>query len=336
MTQNRRNFIKSSAAVTFLTVSKASAQAVTRTIGIFHSTQLDDEALNCFKAGLGLPNIFANIRNFGEAKGRYGGSHGHDELRGYLHGHPVDLIVAAGGVASQMSASEELASVPIPFVYLSGRAPTQPSSTDNGKYCGVILNTSGQYSNALTNPNPPSFANLGIAASDVWLIQNYNSDMTPGELADWGYNKYSFRFFESSSPIDNPNPNNPPAVQTAFANEWARFARLYSGMKPKGVIVSSDPYFRLTAHLFKAAMKNALGNSIPISYPFKDFNPSSPDFLLPNGAILSSTTTTDPNTAYYKLGKQAAAALDGLSPGNPIPTNSIPSLKWDGSNWAKA
>jgi hypothetical protein len=326
MTQDRRNFIKSTTALTFITVSKASAQQ-SRTIGIFHSTQFDQEPLDCFKAGLASVGHSwqPTYNNEGEAKGQYGGSHGHSALRGFIHNKHVDLIVAAGGVASQMSALEEL--VNIPFVYLSGRAPTPPSSTANGQYCGVILNTSAQYSNA--------FASLGISADDVWLIQNYNSDMTPGELADWGYKRYSFRLFESSpsSPIDNPNPNSTPAVQTAFANEWARFARLYPGVQPKGVIVSSDPYFRLTAQSFKSAMKTALGTNVPMCYPFKDFNPSSPDFLLPKGATLSSSTTTDPNTAYFKLGIQAATVLNNSSSGNPIPANSIPSQTWNGMSW---
>jgi hypothetical protein len=81
-------------------------------------------------------------------------------------------------------------------------------------------------------------------------------------------------------------------------------------------------------------MKTALGTNVPICYPFKDFNPSSPDFLLPNGATLSSSTTTDPNTAYFQLGIQAATVLNNSSSGNPIPTNSISSKTWNGMSWA--
>jgi hypothetical protein len=172
---------------------------------------------------------------------------------------------------------------------------------------------------------------MGFGKSDVLLIQNYNSDFTGGELIAWGYNYPSFRFFESSVPIDNPNPNSEPAVQKGFQQEWERFLRLYQ--KPKGVIVNSDPYFRLTATLFKAALKQNLPN-IPVCYPFSDYGPfTSPDFLLPGAPTLSSGTATDPNNAYYVLGARTAVVLSGLSSGVPIPINKIDSMIWNGSAW---
>jgi hypothetical protein len=199
MSQNRREFIKSSTAVTLLTVSSASAAPATRNIAVFHSTRMSDQDLRCFQAGLGSSNIWqASIVKAGEAFGQYGGSHGHDVLRSFIRGKHVNLIVAAGGVSSQASASEELAAVQIPFIYMSGRAPNPPSSPNDGKFCGVILNIFPQYSNALIR-----FNTMGISRGDVWLIQNYNADMTAGELVEWGYNNNSFRFFESSAGTDN-------------------------------------------------------------------------------------------------------------------------------------
>src|ERR1700730_15927071 len=100
MTQNRRDFIKSSTAVTLLTVSSASAAPATRTIGIFHTTQISPEELACFQAGLGsdwTPD------KKGEAKGKYGGSVGYSELSKYIKDN-VDVFVAAGGVTSQVFA----------------------------------------------------------------------------------------------------------------------------------------------------------------------------------------------------------------------------------------
>jgi hypothetical protein len=130
---------------------------------------------------------------------------------------------------------------------------------------------------------------LGISRGDVWLIQNHNADMTPGELAEWGHNNISFRFFESASGTNHPDPLDDAAVAKAFDQEWARFLRLYP--KPKALIVNPDPYFRLKAQAFKTAIKKALGN-IPVCYPFNDYGPfSPPDFLLPNAPTLSSATT---------------------------------------------
>jgi hypothetical protein len=50
MTQNRRDLIKSSTAMTFLTVSNASTQAANRTVGIVHTTEISDQDMACFQA----------------------------------------------------------------------------------------------------------------------------------------------------------------------------------------------------------------------------------------------------------------------------------------------
>jgi hypothetical protein len=333
MTQNRRDFIKSSAALTFLTVTSASAQ-VARRIGIFHSTKINDQEMACFMHGLGSSaNWTPSTVKKGEAYGAYGGSRGRRVLHRYIDGN-VDVIVAAGGVTSQMAALEALPHLPIPFVYMSGRAANPPSSTANGKYCGVILNVFAQYTNALNNTN---FTSVGIQGKgDVLLIQNYNADMTPDELKEWGYNYPSFRFFESAVPINNPDPDadNSANIQAAFDKEWVRFSRL-NLPRPKGVIVNPDPYFRQTASDFIAALKRALPN-IPVCYPFSDYSLSGSDFLLPSAPTLSSSTATDPNTAYYQLGMRVNAVLNGLSMGNPIPPNPIHSRIWNGQQWADA
>jgi hypothetical protein len=333
MTQNRRDFIKSSAAVTLLTVSSASAAPATRTIGIFHTTQISDQEMACFQAGLASFNLQTSTVKKGEAYGAYGGSHGLRVLKRYIKGH-VDVIVAAGGVTSQLAASDALTGSLIPFVYMSGLPAIPPSSPNNGKYCGVILNALAQYNNAMNY-----FSNIGISSSNVWLIQNYNADMTPGELAGWAYK--SFRFFEApaSTPIDNPDPDpgNSSNIQAVFDKEWKRFLRLYPLSVPIGLIINPDPYFRQTATDFRAALRTALGNAPVVFYPFNDYGPfSPPDFLLPNGPTLSSATTTDTNNAYYQLGARTGEVLNASSGGSPIPRNSIDSKKWDGSNWVVA
>jgi hypothetical protein len=266
MNQNRRDFIKSSTAMTILTVSNASTQAASRTVGIVHTTEISDQEMACFQAGLGSNNW----QKQGEAKGQYGGSHGHDALKGYIKTN-VDVVVAAGGVTSQMAAWEALGDPQNPpFVYMSGM-PANPPSASDGKYCGVILNIPALYFYALNR-----FNGMGINNTDVWLIQNYNADMTRGELAGWAYK--SFRFFESSVPIDNPDPDpgNSAKAKAAFAKEWTRFLRLYP--RPRGLIINPDPYFRLKSDDFKSALRTALGNIPVVCYPFTDYNPASPDF----------------------------------------------------------
>ena len=201
---SRRDFIVSSTAMTFLSLTNVSA-AASRKIGVVHSTHLDDAALQCLKEGLKSrgwseqsstnPIVFEPA----EAGGEYGGTHGDQILRMLMRGHAaVDLIVAAGGVASQRNALHEFPNGPKPFVYLSGRIPTPhqtASSPDSGAFCGVILNTSAQYSAAVTQ-----MISSGVNASGIWLVQNYNSAMTPDEYDEWptliSNNRNRFRFFE--------------------------------------------------------------------------------------------------------------------------------------------
>jgi hypothetical protein len=336
MTQDRRDFIKSSAAITFLTVSKASAQgAQPRKIGIVHSTELSDEFKGCLLAGLKSQgweeqptnNKPINVPSPKNAAGQYGGTHGHTPLRNLVRGHVagggVHLIVAAGGGVSQASASDEIPNDAVPFVYLSGRSPAPPSSPTNGKYCGVILDTSAQYANAVNGWS-------GVTPAGVWLVQNFNSEMAAAEYNDWpsivgSGNSNRFRFFE-------PRPNPVDNDENLFNQEADRLlASIAAGQILTGVVVSPDPFFRLKASQFKTAMARL---KVPICYPFKDFSPSPPDILLPSGARLSSTTYTDSGTAYYRLGLRAAAVLDNASAASPIPTSSLKSEKWDGSMWA--
>ncbi len=183
MNPNRRGLIKSSIAITFLTVSKASAQTSAqthKTIGVVTTIKLKktDEEWLCFKAGLendGWPETGGGpkqviLPNPKEAQGQYGGSHNTTVLKGLIAGHGgVDLIAAVGGVISSVAASQQLTN--IPYVYLSGMAPTTPPSVA-GKYCGVILNTPAQYANARQTLVSP--ADIG----DVWLVMNFNSGMT--------------------------------------------------------------------------------------------------------------------------------------------------------------
>jgi hypothetical protein len=127
-----------------------------------------------------------------------------------------------------------------------------------------------------------------------------------------------FLFF-TNPPADNPAP---PNVLNAYIAEVTNLKNQIPS--PTGVVVSSDPFFRSTASDFVSAM-SSLG--VPICYPFQDFNPTPPNILLPNAAVLSSATSTDPNTAYYRLGLVAGAVL------NATTASPLPSTKLDSSIW---
>jgi hypothetical protein len=324
MTQNRRDVIKSSIAITLLTVSKASAQgARPRKIGIVHSTGFVSEFEACFLQGLyeggwekhpaATPKKPVNIL-IKTARGQYGpGPGGHKGLRKAISDHgQVDLIVAAGGLVSQASANEELTSSPWPFVYLSGRVP--PIASKDGKFCGVVLNTSARYPNAVS---------MLPDVDGAWLVQNFNSETKNAEETDWRNNIGNtniFRFFE---PPPQQNDEN------LYLSEVNRLRTLKP--TPTGVVLSHDPYFRATASTLKTAMAN-LG--VPICYPFKEFNPSGRDFLLPNGAPLSSIDASDRTNAYFQLGDRAADVLNNaIDEDHPIPRTQLQSKIWNGAAW---
>lgn len=131
------------------------------------------------------------------------------------------MIGAVGGVISRVAASNALTN--IPYVYLSGMAPydptasTPPPTSVAGQYCGVILNIPALYANART-------ALVGSSkAGDVWLVQNYNSAMTPGETATWqavAGSTRDFRFFD-------------PSTSSNYTNDATKFAAEVAILKSK-------------------------------------------------------------------------------------------------------
>jgi hypothetical protein len=338
MTPNRRDLIKSSIAITFITVSKTASAQQPKKVGIVSTIRLQktDEEWLCLVKGLnyggyqltgGGPLKHVDLHDPQGVDAKYGGSHGTNDLKTAFNGfNNVDVIGAVGGVISRVAASQVLTS--IPYVYLSGMAPSDPSTTPStplptsvaGKYCGIILNTPALYPNARTA--------LSSNAANVWLVQNYNSGMTKDELAAWqnGFrNDRDFRFFQpasASNPIDNVAANFPTEVAKLKAT---------MGTNVTGVIISPDAFFRWQHPLFTSAITDPTsGLGVPICYPFKDYSLGTNDQLLNGGAVLSipiTSTTTDPEvqaTAYCQFGMLVALMLDN-------PSVLIASKKWAGA-----
>jgi len=346
MSPNRRDLIKSSIAITFIAVSKTASAQQPKKVGVVSTIGLQntDEEWLCLVKGLnyggyqltgGGPLKHVDLRDPKGVDAKYGGSHGTNDLETAIKAYGnVDVIGAVGGVISRVAASNALTS--IPYVYLSGMAPSDPSTSPStplpssvaGKYCGIILNIPALYAKART-------ALVGSSkAGDVWLVQNYNSGMTKDETAAWqtvAGTTRDFRFFDSgssSSSIDND--------EMSFPAEVAKL-KTKMGMNVTGVIVSPDAFFRWKHASFTSAMTDqTLGLSVPICYPFKDYllRNTAGDQLLNGGAVLSmpiTSTTTDDQvkaTAYCQFGMLLALMLDD-------PTVLRTSQKWDGA-WLAA
>jgi hypothetical protein len=240
----------------------------------------------------------------------------------------VDLIGVVGGVISRVAAAQQLTN--IPYVYLSGMAPSDPSTSPPtpllpavaSKYSGIILNVPALYAAARTRVG-------GGNPGNVWLVQNYNSGMTIAETYAWrnGFrDDRDFRFFEPASGVPIPPDND----ASQFGSEVAKLTTKMAGTA-SGVIVSPDPFFRMENQNFTSAMSSL---NVPICYPFKDYHlrthPPDPvtDQLLNGSAALSHPNAANPQqTAYYQFGYLVGQFLDNPSTLQPAKT-----WNWNGTS----
>jgi hypothetical protein len=338
MNLNRRDLVKSSIAITFLTVSKASAQ-IQKTIGVVTTIKLNrnDDEWQCFVAGLNQDGWYETgggskhviFHDPTGAEGKYGGSFNTSFLKGLIAGHDgVDLIGVVGGVISRVAAAQQLTN--IPYVYLSGMAPSDSSTSPPtplppaiaGQYSGIILNIPALYAAARMQVG-------GSSPGNVWLVQNYNSGMTPAETFAWqnGFRTdRDFKFFDPAGAHTSPNND-----ASQFGSEVAKLITKMSGTV-SGVIVSPDAFFRWQKTPFTTAMTSGL--NVPICYPFKDYplrtTPVTDQLLKGSPALSIDPNGANPNdvqqTAYYQFGYLAGQFLD-----NPNTLQPAKTWNWNGT-----
>jgi len=273
----------------------------------------------CLKRGLkdnnwdpGSATPPVTIPGAGEVGGNYNGTYKHDSLKQAIKNlGTVDIVVAAGGLVSAMAASEQLASDNA-FIFMAGSLPASGTITHSAG--GVVLNTIAQNDDRRTKMLPA--LKPGIDTSNVFLVQNYNSEMTQLEKNAWFNPENVFPFFNQR----NNSPDFSMDIKTL-------------GMKnPSGLVVSADPYFRMYRKLFTKQLKTL---NIPVCYPFKEFVDEAPagsvcNWLGPTLGIdlianPAPTQTEIMATAGWQLGKKVASFLT-----NPT---SVGNVQWDGTMW---
>lgn len=309
---------------------KAKALA-TPTIGIVHTGQFGGSKPEmCFLKGLsdegwekqtapGKQKVNIKVQSAGK---KYGGSFGHGEIRdkAKLHGD-VDLIVAAGGLVSAEGSKSALTGKNIPFVYLVGRIP--PGGISSPKCAGGV-----NLDMAARNPDRVAklLQDFPVDEDGLYLVVNANAAMAGSEADDWraSQNDNVAEFFAGE---DN---------KEAKFEDWVEVLGA-SDPLPTGVVVSSDPFFRLFRTDFTAALAQ-LG--IPVCYPFKEFvevAPAQSQKTCLDKPQLSVNNVADPDladTGYYQLGRKAGQVLNQLrlNPGNPLPK--VGAVSWDGNAWS--
>jgi hypothetical protein len=329
MAGSRRDLMKATLAISVLSVYNARAQSgPDKVIGIIHTTWWDSEFDKCFKRGLSDSGWLPRVRIpflLKPVRGHYGGTYKHDELRKAIKDHGnVDVIVAAGGGVAAAAAQDQILGKTPKFVFLVGHLPAlSPYPSGAG---GVVTNTPAQNPNRVQKLKE---LDASIDLTQVWLVQNFNSNFIDPEAAAWG-NQNVFRFFEGED-------NDP--------SKFDQYVQTLSRHNPSGLVVSSDPFFRMMAGSSGLpgvpSFTQALASlKKPICYPFKEFFDAAPtdasgkktcNWLGPSLAIdfvdpgSNPTPTAVALTAYYQLGQKVGAFFK-----DPL---TVGVVRWDGSNW---
>jgi hypothetical protein len=283
----------------------------------------------CFKRGLlsasgALPNIPPPF----QASGNYDNATLRNLIRTAANSHP-DLIVTAGGIATAQAAAAELAQHDPKFIYLAGvKLPANSPTTALAG--GVNINAPVEDTarkKKLTNPPSGTDPGFGVNPGKIYLIVNANSPMADQDAHGWPPAKIA-KFFDGAG----ANPDDPSGTGTGSFN--AEFTNLqHRHPTPEGLVVTADPYFRLWRTAFTAALGSIL--AVPVCYPFHDFidaiNNQTGQPNIGNSTWLdlpklnNPTNDADPDTAYFKLGKQAGRFLAG--------TANVQLVTWDGTQW---
>lgn len=282
-------------------------------VAIVTSISFGGDNAACFNKGL-LSVLAAapNIPDPFQANGVYDTNTLRTLVRNAANSYPrPDLIVAAGGLVMAQAAAAELTNADPKFVYLTGDTLTGNAPAAAG---GVNMNNPGedQVRKQLLKDN------FGLQPGKLYLVVNFNAPMSGNDANNWPPAKVA-KFFQNGNPPGDPTND----LNTEFTN------LKNSNPTPEGLVISADPYFRLWRTAFTKALGNIL--AVPVCYPFQDYidainaEPNQPNLgnsvALDQPKLNNSTNDSDPNTAYYQLGKQAGRFLSG--------TANVKVVKWD-------
>jgi hypothetical protein len=350
MKKSRRDFIAGSAAMGVIGVTEASAQPARKTtaqrgrralpanptVGVLHSTTFDagDDQGKAFLQGLSANGVTLSPadlnRRTRQARGDYGdGALEHLAVE-LITREGVNLMVAAGGLVSGRAAAVACGNYPTcSFVYLIGRYPRPGEGSDiflnsAQKLGGVNQNTPDQNEanwKALSDPQ----RDPTIKATDVALIVNDKAAMTGAESQMWNDPRNGH---DPDSVVANTDPNTNNLVQLFRDIAALRLPR-GSNTRPKGLVVSADPFFRTFKEQFDTRLRaQGQGNFAGwVCYPYEDFRPSqNPQYIISptTPPLFTSGNAGDQKAGYYQLGIITAAAFKTQAPR---------SVMWNGKDW---
>jgi hypothetical protein len=320
--ESRRAFIKTSAALGVLSVTKASgvfaAAPVLKTIGFVVSTPIQPNHLAAFEQALDANGWQTATRRAlvdpDSAGSKYGPAH--NELRNISQTYieqGVDLIVAAGGlpaaIAVATAVNNNLTTAP-PFIFLIGRYPVSGEADGADLYNCPTSKKVGGVDQNLPAQNPSNFTQLNSKSSGVvtigtvGLIVNKNNPITAPEVAAWqAQGRVNQNYIFSLKGENNDT------------NSMRQLLKDISRQTPNGIVVSSDAYLRsigLSFDLLLRAPASGGGGGFSgwACYPYREYRLASTQSMYSESTpALAVDDLTDQNTGYYQLGLKAAQAL---------------------------
>jgi hypothetical protein len=235
-----------------------------------------------------------------------------------------DLIVTAGGLVTAMAAAAELTQPNDPkCVFLSGT--DLPAGTPTLALAGGVNmnNPDEDIERKRVLTDPP----FNVPPGQIYLVVNHNAPMSDIDAHNWPPAKVA-RFFSGGA---NPPTN---ANDTSANNHFIAEFRALAGRspRPRGLVISADPYFRLWRTAFTIALAHEI--PVPVCYAFQDFldaidaQPGKPNLANSRALDLprlnNPAIANDPDTAYFKLGSQAGRFISG--------TADVGVIDWDARN----
>jgi hypothetical protein len=328
MVGNRREFLRTSAAIGLLSASASVASAKPEDfpwIAFLHSTSIEPELEEAFLVGLRdngngweadptkadstTPNRVIIRKSHG--LGKYGRNHPNglknaaQDLKDQTP--TLRLIVAAGGNVAAIAANS-MTGDPIPILAVYGRAAS-----------AVDTNTMVTGFSMETPPNDPntvmkfkidalkSAQKYGVSEEQLCLFYNGNSQMAADQLTEWKTltsNNGKFHDASTNSGGNNNAKNLGVSIDAAVGKT--------DPTKLRALVVSSDPFFTIHRQKIIRYIKRKNFDKLIVCYPFAEyFDDAKSMGFSTNDCMMYGPDLTQ---IYQELGTRAAQILSGAKP----------------------
>ena len=322
MASNRRNFLRTSAAVGFIGASVAEASAAPgdfKWIAFLHSTTLDQKWEEAFHTGLRSHNfegdptqaLNGNTRVIIKqihGLGKYGFNHKTDfqtaaqDIPGQTPN--LQLVVAAGGNVAALAAASVTMNVPILVLY--GRKDNSIESKITGFNLGLsdVATDPPQLMKMVTYLSGPKY---NVTPGQMCLFYNANSAAFQDQLNDWATatRLAAPKQYDASQAGPNDAINFSDAISSALA--------LTNSQAPRALVFTSDPFFTINRREIIQVLRHQDLTNLVVCFPFSEYFTLATELRDFNEANCMAWGPKLEDV-YRRLGVSAAGILSGATP----------------------